>query len=59
VIHFELLALDSMSTIAVRYAQYLKEQLKVLHQILLHMDRLSFLINKEDKVCSHKYVVQK
>jgi len=34
----------------------LKEQLEVL-QLLLSMDRLSFLINnKDEKLCSHKYV---
>jgi len=48
-----------MSTIAVRYVQYMKEQLIVLHQLLLSVDCLSFLINnKDEKLCSHKHAVQ-
>jgi len=44
-----------MSTIALRWVQYLKEHLDILHQLLLSMDRLSFLINnKDEKFCSHK-----
>jgi len=55
--YFELFALVFMSTIVVSQAQYLKEQLEVLHQRPLNMDRLSFLINnKDEKLCSLKYV---
>ena len=55
--YFELCALFLMSAIAVSQAQYLKEQIIVLHQLLSRMDRLSFLINnKDEKRCSHKYV---
>ena len=43
----------------VRWAQYLKEQLEILHQLLLSMDNLLFLINdKGEKLCSRKYVIQ-
>jgi len=38
-----------MSTIAVRYVQSLKEQLEILHQLLLSIDRLSFFINNQDE----------
>jgi len=55
--YFQLFVLDLMSTIAVSYVQYLKEQLEVLHQLLLSKDHLPFSINNEDeKLCSHKYV---
>jgi len=57
--YFELLVLVLISTMGVRWAQYLKEQLEILHQLLLSMDNLLFLINdKGEKLCSRKYVVQ-
>ena len=57
--YFELLVLVLISTMGVRWAQYLKEQLEILHQLLLSMDNLLFLINdKGEKLCSRKYVIQ-
>jgi len=58
-IYFEIFALVLRSTIAVRYGQYLKERLDVLYHFLPSMDLLSFLLNnKDEKLCSHKDVVQ-
>jgi len=57
--YFELFVLVLISTMGVRWAQYLKEQLEILHQLLLSMDNLLFLINdKGEKLCSRKYVIQ-